>query len=161
MRLRALALVLAIALTACGPSSKEDLVAKARDVKTRAELQRVLGKPDDVTKLGPLEKWTYRAKNGRWSSSSWGTRSPSRRPRPRRSRTRGGGGETRRRASPPPASQRWASRRRTAPRRNRRPRPSRNRGSTSGPGTRPRRDAGPRRRACVPAASDRSPYGAP
>src|SRR5215470_9798185 len=64
MRLRALALVLALALTACGPSSKEDLVAKAREVKTRAELERVLGKPDDVTKLGPLEKWTYRAKNG-------------------------------------------------------------------------------------------------
>ena len=33
-------------------------------MKTRAELERVLGKPDDVTKLGPLEKWTYRAKNG-------------------------------------------------------------------------------------------------
>lgn len=64
MRLRALALVLALALTACGPPSKEDLVAKARAVKTRAELERVLGRPDDVTKLGPLEKWTYRAKNG-------------------------------------------------------------------------------------------------
>ena len=40
------------------------IVAKARDVKTRAELERVLGKPDDVSKLGPLEKWSYRAKNG-------------------------------------------------------------------------------------------------
>jgi hypothetical protein len=64
MRLRLLAVALAVALTACGPSSKEDIVAKARDVKTRAELERILGKPDDVSKLGPLEKWTYRAKNG-------------------------------------------------------------------------------------------------
>jgi hypothetical protein len=64
MRPRLLAVALAVALTACGPSSKEDMVAKARDVKTRAELERILGKPDDVSKLGPLEKWTYRAKNG-------------------------------------------------------------------------------------------------
>lgn len=64
MRPRLLAVALAVALTACGPSSKEDIVAKARDVKTRAELERILGKPDDVSKLGPLEKWTYRAKNG-------------------------------------------------------------------------------------------------
>ena len=54
----------ALLLTACGPSSKEDMIAKAREVKTRAELERVLGKPDDVSKLGPLEKWTYKARNG-------------------------------------------------------------------------------------------------
>ena len=39
-------------------------MAKAREVKTRAELERALGKPDDVSKLGPLEKWTYKARNG-------------------------------------------------------------------------------------------------
>jgi hypothetical protein len=55
---------LAFLVTACGPSSKEDMVAKAREVKTRAELERALGKPDDVSKLGPLEKWTYKARNG-------------------------------------------------------------------------------------------------
>jgi len=64
MKLRALALAFVFALAGCGPSSKEDIVAKTRDVKTRAELERALGKPDDVSKLGPLEKWTYRAKNG-------------------------------------------------------------------------------------------------
>src|SRR5262245_29055497 len=63
MKLRAVILALVFALAGCGPSSKEDMVAKARDVKT-AELERALGKPDDVRKLGPLEKWTYRAKNG-------------------------------------------------------------------------------------------------
>jgi hypothetical protein len=62
-RLAALAMI-ALLVTACGPSSKEDMVAKAREVKTRAELERALGKPDDVSKLGPLEKWTYKARNG-------------------------------------------------------------------------------------------------
>lgn len=37
---------------------------KARDVETRAQLEKALGKPDDISKLGPLETWTYRAKNG-------------------------------------------------------------------------------------------------
>jgi hypothetical protein len=64
-RLAALAMIaLALLVTACGPSSKEDMVAKAREVKTRAQLERALGKPDDVSKLGPLEKWTYKARNG-------------------------------------------------------------------------------------------------
>ena len=62
-RLAALAMI-ALLLTACGPSSKEDMVARAREVKTRAELERALGRPDDVSKLGPLEKWTYKARNG-------------------------------------------------------------------------------------------------
>jgi hypothetical protein len=59
-----LMIALALLVTACGPSSKEDMVAKAREVKTRAEFERALGKPDDVSKLGPLEKWTYKARNG-------------------------------------------------------------------------------------------------
>lgn len=56
--------VTALALAACGPSSKEDMLAKTREVKTRAQLESALGRPDDVSKLGPLEKWTYRARNG-------------------------------------------------------------------------------------------------
>jgi Tfp pilus assembly protein PilP len=64
MRRLAALVMIALLVTACGPSSKEDLVAKAREVKTRAELERALGKPDDVSKLGPLEKWTYKARNG-------------------------------------------------------------------------------------------------
>ena len=52
-------------LTGCGPSSKEDIVAKARDAKTRAALEQALGKPEDIDKLGPVEKWTYKAKNGK------------------------------------------------------------------------------------------------
>ena len=55
----------ALLLAGCGPSSKEDIVAKARDAKTRAALEQALGKPDDIDKLGPVEKWTYKAKNGK------------------------------------------------------------------------------------------------
>lgn len=61
----ALCAVTALVLAGCGPSSKEDIVAKARDVKTRAALEKTLGKPDEISKVGPVEKWTYRAKNGR------------------------------------------------------------------------------------------------
>jgi hypothetical protein len=56
---------LAFVLVGCGPSSKTDIVSKARDVKTRADLEKVLGKPDDIDKVGPIEKWTYKAKDGR------------------------------------------------------------------------------------------------
>ncbi len=52
-----------LALTGCS-RSKEDVLARARDVKTRAELERVLGRPDDIQKLGPVETWTYKASNG-------------------------------------------------------------------------------------------------
>ena len=55
----------AVLLAGCGPPSKEDIVTKARDAKTRAALEQALGKPDDIGKLGPVEKWTYKAKNGR------------------------------------------------------------------------------------------------
>ncbi len=57
-------LLLTFVLAGCGPSTKEDIVLKAKDVKTRAALEKVLGKPDDISKLGPVEKWTYKAKNG-------------------------------------------------------------------------------------------------
>jgi hypothetical protein len=53
-----------LALAGCGPSSKEDLIAKARGITTRAELEKALGKPSDIVKVGPVEKWTYQASNG-------------------------------------------------------------------------------------------------
>lgn len=56
--------VILFALAGCGPSSKEDLISKARGITTRTELERALGKPDDIVKLGPMEKWTYKASNG-------------------------------------------------------------------------------------------------
>ena len=56
--------VLLLSLAGCGPATKEDLLSKARDVKTRAELEKALGKPTDLAKLGPMETWTYKASNG-------------------------------------------------------------------------------------------------
>lgn len=59
----ALALAVALPLAACEPS-KEDLLTKAETVETKAQLREALGQPDDIQKLGPIETWTYRAKNG-------------------------------------------------------------------------------------------------
>ena len=56
--------VLALLLVTGCSRSKEDIVGKAREVKTRADLERVIGKADDISKLGPVERWTYKASNG-------------------------------------------------------------------------------------------------
>jgi hypothetical protein len=63
--MRALA-VLALALLALAGCSraKEDVLKKAETVKTRADLESRLGRPDDIAKLGPMERWTYKATNG-------------------------------------------------------------------------------------------------
>ena len=57
------ALALAL-LAACGGTTKEDIVGKTRNVSTRAELEKALGAPTDIAKLGPMERWTYKATNG-------------------------------------------------------------------------------------------------
>ncbi|MGH7399255.1 MAG: hypothetical protein ACRELW_17145 [Candidatus Rokuibacteriota bacterium] len=56
--------LLAAGLLAGCSRSKEDLIQKSREVSTRAELERALGKPSDINKLGPVEQWTYEASNG-------------------------------------------------------------------------------------------------
>lgn len=61
--LSTIALALLIA-AGCGRASKEDIVRKAEHIGEKAELRRVLGAPDDIQKLGPLETWTYKAANG-------------------------------------------------------------------------------------------------
>ncbi len=53
-----------LGLMACGRATKEEIVSKARDIGKRIELERVLGKPDELTKLGPVETWRYKASNG-------------------------------------------------------------------------------------------------
>jgi hypothetical protein len=64
-RLRPLVCGLAVlGLMACGRATKEEIVSKARDIGKRTELERVLGKPDELTKLGPVETWRYKASNG-------------------------------------------------------------------------------------------------
>jgi hypothetical protein len=51
-------------VAACSQRTKEDIIQKARNISTRAELEKTLGKPADIAKLGPLERWTYKASNG-------------------------------------------------------------------------------------------------
>ncbi len=61
-----ISLVLAslIFLAACGKPAKQEILSKARGAETRAQLEDVLGKPDNIDKVGPLEKWTYEAADG-------------------------------------------------------------------------------------------------
>lgn len=59
-----LAGLLALSLAACGEPTKEDILRKADKVATKQALEKALGKPDDIAKLGPVEKWTYKASNG-------------------------------------------------------------------------------------------------
>lgn len=55
---------LLLALAACGKPTKEELVRKSENVKTKAELEAVLGRADDISKVGPLETWRYKGSNG-------------------------------------------------------------------------------------------------
>ncbi|MCX7355689.1 MAG: hypothetical protein NTY59_12840 [Alphaproteobacteria bacterium] len=60
----ALAAVVLLTLAACGDPTKADIIDKARGVETREQLQKKLGKPTEISKLGPIEQWTYKAKDG-------------------------------------------------------------------------------------------------
>ena len=62
--MKRLVLAATLVLAACGDPTKEDLLAKAEGVQDKATLRAKLGAPQDIAKFGPLETWTYRAKNG-------------------------------------------------------------------------------------------------
>jgi ribosomal protein L16/L10AE len=64
--MRALA-VLAVVLLALGgcKQSKEDLLLKVQDVKTRSELESRLGRPKKIKKAGQVETWTYKVARGK------------------------------------------------------------------------------------------------
>lgn len=53
-----------LALAACGKPSQADLLDKAADAQTRTELEAALGKPDSISKFGPIETWVYEADTG-------------------------------------------------------------------------------------------------
>ena len=55
---------LALGVAAGGPPTKHDILKKAEQIETKQALEAALGAPDDVSKLGPVETWTYRAKDG-------------------------------------------------------------------------------------------------
>ena len=67
MRLKTLAvavLALPLLLAACGDPEKSDILKKAEGIDDKAKLESALGKPTEVSKLGPVERWTYKAKDG-------------------------------------------------------------------------------------------------
>ncbi len=60
-----IAAVLAAGLLLAGcEDSKHDILGKAENVSNKAQLMEALGKPDDLSKMGPIETWTYKASNG-------------------------------------------------------------------------------------------------
>jgi len=62
--IRVLGLSAVLLIAACGEPSKQDILEKARGVETRADLEAALGRPDDIAKFGPIERWTYKASDG-------------------------------------------------------------------------------------------------
>jgi hypothetical protein len=57
-------LIGSFALLACS-DSKHGILQKAESAETKQQLEAALGAPDDVSKLGPIETWTYEASDGR------------------------------------------------------------------------------------------------
>lgn len=58
------AAVAVLALAACGDPSKGEIIDKAAGADTKAKLEQALGKPAEVDKMGPVERWTYKASDG-------------------------------------------------------------------------------------------------
>lgn len=58
------ALALTLFLAACGEKSKKEITDAAKSAATKFQLESILGKPDEMSKLGPVEKWTYKATDG-------------------------------------------------------------------------------------------------
>ena len=56
-------LLLTLFLAACG-GSKGDILKKAEGIRSKAALEKALGTPSEVNKVGPLEQWTYKASDG-------------------------------------------------------------------------------------------------
>lgn len=62
--LASLVLVLPLALAACNEPSTEETIKKSESVSTKAELEKALGRPSEIQKLGPIEQWTYKTSDG-------------------------------------------------------------------------------------------------
>jgi hypothetical protein len=57
-------LVAVLMLTGCGDPTKEEILKKSEGADTKALLEKALGRPNDIKKIGPLESWTYKAADG-------------------------------------------------------------------------------------------------
>jgi hypothetical protein len=59
------AVTMLAAFAGCDTSpTKAEILKKAAGLKTKEELEKVLGAPAKLDKLGPLERWTYNASDG-------------------------------------------------------------------------------------------------
>ncbi len=58
------AFLLVFLLAGCFAPSKADIIKKAEGASTKADLESALGEPSEVSKIGPIEKWTYKAADG-------------------------------------------------------------------------------------------------
>lgn len=68
VKMRHTVLVLTLLLlTGCGDPTVAEMVQKSEKVSSKAELENVLGKPHEISKVGPVETWTYKAKDGQVS----------------------------------------------------------------------------------------------
>ncbi|MFN7972788.1 MAG: hypothetical protein U0166_10640 [Acidobacteriota bacterium] len=58
-------ILLCIVTPACKKKmSKQEIVQKSESIKTKQELERVLGKPDEYQHLAKLERWIYHGSDG-------------------------------------------------------------------------------------------------
>ena len=56
---------LALLPAACEKAAtKADILKKAEGARTKADLEKQVGKPSEVDKVGPMEQWTYKAQDG-------------------------------------------------------------------------------------------------
>ena len=55
-----------LALSACifQAPSRRDIAEKSIGLDTKRQLLAALGGPDDAMRLGPIERWTYKARDG-------------------------------------------------------------------------------------------------
>lgn len=56
-----------VLLTGCvslGLASKADILRQAEYAQTRSQLEDALGQPSRLSRLGPVETWTYDARDG-------------------------------------------------------------------------------------------------
>jgi hypothetical protein len=44
--------------------TKADILKKAEGARTKADLEKQVGKPSEVDKVGPMEQWTYKTSDG-------------------------------------------------------------------------------------------------
>lgn len=64
LALASFVLMLPLAFAACSEPSTEETIKKSENVGTKAELEKALGRPSEIQKLGPIEQWTYKTSDG-------------------------------------------------------------------------------------------------